>query len=135
MSHYQQIKCRIREAPLLLESLREIGYAAVEYHEQADHLYGYQGDRRPETAEVIIRREYVGRMSNDIGFKRQEDGEFNAIISEYDRTRYNAAWLQELNQRYAYKVVMAYAHDADLIVENEQTRENGEIVILLSERG
>jgi hypothetical protein len=36
----------------------------VEYHEVAQHLFGYGGDRRPETAEVIIRRQHIGAASN-----------------------------------------------------------------------
>ena len=135
MSHYQKIKCQIREAALLIEALKKLGYSNVEHHEEAQHLYGYMGDRRPETAEIIIRRKSVGRLSNDIGFKRQDNGEFTAIISDYDRSRHNTAWLQKLNKEYAYSLVKAYAVEQDLVVESEVVGADGEIVILLSERG
>jgi len=136
MSHYTQIRTQIREVPMLLKVLAEMGFNTVECHEQAQQLYGYQGDLRPETAEVIIRRKFIGPLANDVGFKRQDSGEFQAIISEYDgRTRCNATWLQELNRRYAYNLIHDQAKEQNLIIEEEQTLENGDIVIILSERG
>ena len=136
MSHYTQIRTQIRELPILLDGLAEMGFNTVECHEQAQHLLGYRGDLRPETAEVIIRREFIGPAANDVGFKRQDAGEFQAIISEYDRgTRCNAAWLQELNRRYAYNLIHDQAREQNLIVEEEQMLENGDVVIILSERG
>jgi hypothetical protein len=112
-----------------------MGFPNVERHEEAEHLYGYQSDRRPETAEVIIRRKDIGPASNDIGFKREASGEFQAIISEYDRSRFSQTWLQELNKHYAYNVIMNQAREQNLIVEEEQTLENGDVIIVLSERG
>ncbi|MBN1607292.1 MAG: DUF1257 domain-containing protein [Polyangiaceae bacterium] len=136
MSHYTTIQTQFRELPILLSSLQQMGFQHVECHEQAQPLYGYQGDRRPETAEVIIRREHIGRAANDVGFKRQESGEFRATISEYDRrTRCNDQWLRELNRTYAYHLVRDQAREQDLVIEEEKTLENGDVVIVLSERG
>jgi hypothetical protein len=112
-----------------------MGFTSVECHEEAQHLYGYQGDRRPETAEVIVRRKDIGPASNDIGFKRQSSGEYQAIISEYDRRRFSEAWLQELNRNYACSVIQEQVRQQDLIVEEERMLENGDMVIILSERG
>ncbi|HEY9872686.1 MAG TPA: hypothetical protein V6D12_04590 [Candidatus Obscuribacterales bacterium] len=36
---------------------------------------------------MISRRNYISISSNDIGFKQQQDGTFEAIISEYDRAK------------------------------------------------
>lgn len=136
MSHYTCIRTAIREVPFLVEALHEMGFADVEVHEKAQHLYGYQGDLRPETAEVIIRRKYIGAAANDVGFKRQESGEFEAVISEFDRrNRCNAAWLQELNHRYGYKVVKEQMRVEDRILESEARLENGDIILVYSERG
>jgi hypothetical protein len=136
MSHYTTIRTQIREATILVEALREMGFQQVECHEEPQHLFGYQGDQRPEMAEVIIRRQFIGAAANDVGFRRQDSGEFEAIISEYDRhTRCNAGWLQELNRRYAYNLIHEQAREQNLIVEEEQTLENGDVIILLSERG
>lgn len=71
MSHFTSIKTQIKNTDALIKALADVGFKNVEYHETAQHLYGYQGDVRPETAEIIIRKQYIGSMSNDIGFKRQ----------------------------------------------------------------
>jgi hypothetical protein len=135
MSHFVNIQLQIREAPILIRSLHELGFEHVEDHAEPVHLYGYQRDERPETAEVVIRRNYIGRASNDIGFRRQQSGEFKAIISEFDRHRFSDPWLQELNRRYAYNLIKEQAREQYLIVEEEQELANGDVVILLSERG
>jgi hypothetical protein len=136
MSHYTRIQTRLREVRILLRVLGEMGFKQDECHEQAQPLVGHLGDRRRETAEVIIRRQFIGDASNDVGFKRDESGEFQAIISGYDRgTLCNAAWLQELNRRYACHLIREQAREQNLIVEEEQTLENGDTIIILSERG
>jgi hypothetical protein len=53
---------------------------------------------------VIVRREYVGPASNDIGFLHQPDGQFLAVISEYDRSAHDQAWLGRVTARHAYHV-------------------------------
>jgi len=136
MSHYTLIQTEIREVPILLCALAEMGFSQVEHHEEPQHLYGYQDDRREETAEVIIRREFVGSASNDVGFKRRESGAFEAIVSEYDRqNRCDQSWLQELNHRYSYNLIQDQVREQDLVVEEEQVLDNGDIVLVLSERG
>lgn len=68
---------------LLLQALADCGYSTVE-EGQALPLYGYQGDRRDETAEIVVRRQHIGRSSNDVGFKLTEAG-YVPIVSQYDQ--------------------------------------------------
>lgn len=68
---------------MLVEALKDIGYGQIERGEKLS-LYGYHGDKRPETAEIVIRRKYVGSLSNDIGFARTEKG-LVPIVSEFDQ--------------------------------------------------
>ena len=75
MSHFACIKTQLKNRDTLIQALTDVGFDDVEVHETAQHLYGYQGDVREQIAEVIIRREYIGVASNDIGFKRQDDGQ------------------------------------------------------------
>lgn len=84
-------------------------------HTKAQQLEGYRGDKRAETAELVIPRRYVGGAANDIGFKMQEDGTYQAIISENERgsraankgkhsagmNGYSQQWLNKLSQRYS----------------------------------
>src|SRR5688500_3905021 len=73
----------LKDRRLLLAALAELGYAEVEEGE-ALPLYGYRGDRRPETAEIVVRRRHLGSASNDLGFARSEAG-YTPIVSEYDQ--------------------------------------------------
>ena len=99
MSHYNSVKTAIRDQDLLVSSLQALGFKP-QVHEVAQSLEGFQGDKRTQTAEIIIPRRQVGGASNDIGFKRQEDGSFAAIISDYDRHRYGDKWLAKLKTEY-----------------------------------
>jgi hypothetical protein len=133
MSHFTTIKTEIRDENALVAALADVGYAEVERHPTAQHLYGYQGDRRAQTAEVIIRRKYVGSASNDIGFKRQADGTFEAIISEFDRQKHSQHWVDQVAQRYAYHVVLTEVAKIGGIVEQESVRD-GEIELVVCEQ-
>lgn len=123
MSHFTVIKTQISDIEGLVKALDDSGFKQVEIYAEAQNLYGYTGDKRSQTAEVIIRRKYVGEASNDIGFKRQPDGVFEAIISAYDRHKYSSAWLEQLTQRYSYHVAKAKltAQGFDLVTEEKQT--------------
>ena len=100
MSHFTSIELTIKDEASLLAALSELGFEGrVERHDTPQTLYGYHGDARPEQADVIIRRAHIGRSSNDIGFARQTDGTWRAIISEYDaRIGYGTAWQQKVAQ-------------------------------------
>jgi hypothetical protein len=113
MSEYVIIATVFTDAGHLVEALVDLGFPpdTIEVHDGPVTLYGYRGDARPERAEIVIRREYVGRGSNDIGFAHQPDGVFRAIISEYDqrtagaRGPYNQAFLGRLAQAYALRTI------------------------------
>jgi hypothetical protein len=99
-----------KDRRLLVAALAEIGFADIEEGEQIP-LYGYQGDRRPETAEIVVRRQVIGPASNDLGFTRTAAG-YMPIVSEYDqralltgqllprlRTAYSEAVVEEVRRR------------------------------------
>jgi hypothetical protein len=99
-----------KDRRLLLAALAEIGFADVEEGEHLP-LYGYEGDRRLETAEIVVRRQTIGPASNDVGFARTTAG-YMPIVSEYDqrallagqllprlRTAYSEAVVEEIRRR------------------------------------
>jgi hypothetical protein len=68
-------------------------------------FYGYQGDRRPETAELVVRRRHLGTASNDLGFARTPHG-YVPIVSDYDqRTLQGGQFLVKLRTAYSEQVV------------------------------
>jgi len=110
MSHYLNIETQITDQDALIRALNRMEYKGgvslgkvkIESHITAQNLYGYHGDMRQDKAQVIIRRNYVGPSSNDIGFIKNAKGNFQAIISEYDRNslNYNDQWVAKLGTYY-----------------------------------
>ena len=99
---YSDVVFRSRE--LLLASLAELGFDNVEEGQDLA-LYGYHGDRRPETAAMVVRRQHVGLGSNDLGFARTVEG-YVPIVSEFDeRTLLAGRVLPRLRTAYAERVV------------------------------
>jgi len=108
MSEYLEFKTQITRKDELVLALGDMGFTSqqIEIHTDPQTLYGWHGEKRPEKSEVIIRRKYVGAAANDLGFTKQADGTYKAIISANERTcGYNAAWLNRLNQNYAAHVI------------------------------
>jgi hypothetical protein len=109
MSHYTEVECQIRDDRALVEALKELGFE-VEVNQTPVPLYGWHGDLRPERAEVVIRRVHVGHSSNDIGFARQPDGTFKAIISEFDvRQGKDQTWMNKVRQLAAVHTTLLVA--------------------------
>lgn len=104
MSAYTTLQTRIVSTPHLRMALEDLGFSDVEIYDEPQPLKGWLGDTRSDRAHVIIRRKYLNAASNDLGFRRLKDGSFEALISDFDRPRYNERWLQKLSQRYAYHV-------------------------------
>ena len=91
-----------KDRECLLKALSECGYAETEEGE-ALSLYGYHGDRRAETAQVVVRRKFIGSASNDLGFQKTDAG-YIPIISEFDqRTMMQGKFLTNLRTNYNLK--------------------------------
>ena len=81
-------------------------YASVEQG-HALPLYGYEGHRRDETAELVIRRQHLGPASNDLGFRHTAKG-YVPVISEFDqRTLLGGRFLVRLRTAYSERAVQA----------------------------
>lgn len=108
MSLYCRVETQFKNQDALVAALMETGkWTKNQVHVFADaqNLIGYKGDIRKEVAHVIIRRQNMGSMSNDVGFVKNPDGTYSAIISEYDKSKYNDAWLKQLKGNYAYHAI------------------------------
>lgn len=93
-----------KDRRLLLAALADVGYAEVEEGETLP-LFGYRGDRRPETSEIVIRRQHIGHLSNDIGFAHTAEG-YVPIVSEFDQqSLHGGRFLVKLRTAYSERVV------------------------------
>ncbi len=133
MSHFTSIQTEIRQIDYLVKALADMGFDRVEIHDFATELYGFEGDVRPETAEIIIRRKYISPRSNDIGFKRQADGSYTGVISNYDSRQYSEDWIKQLTQRYAYHTLVETAPQQGFTVEEEEVLADGTIRIIIGQ--
>lgn len=119
MSHFTTVQTQFKDKECLVEALKTF-FQEVENHNTAENLFGYRGDQRPQTAEVIIRRQFVGKLSNDIGFwYNRVDNCYNAYISEYDQKqlKYNDQWLNKVKVEYSQKAIEKQARKIGAGVE------------------
>lgn len=131
MSHYTRVKTKIVDRDFLVKALAKVGFGNVEVHNDAAQLVGYEGNLRRQRAEVIIRKRYVGSMSNDIGFKQNQDGSYSLIVSEYDAPQYDDEWLKKLTRIYAEEVVTDRLANQGFVVQKTENRKDGGRRLLL----
>lgn len=108
MSRFCLVETIFKNEVALVSALIETGNWTknqIDIHSTPQQLFGYKGDARQESAHIIIRRKHISSASNDIGFIKDTDGKYRAIISEYDSRCYNAAWLNRLKGNYAFHVI------------------------------
>lgn len=109
MSRYIQLTLTLTDERYLIEALRELGYEP-EVCREGKALIGYMGDERAERAQIIIHRRHLDSASNDIGFARDGNGVYRAIISEYDRgIGFDDAWIGQVSQAYKERQTLAVA--------------------------
>lgn len=125
MSAYTEQVTQITDAEILKDCLKEKGVKEVVHHPHAVQLEGYHGDKRKDTAEIVIPRRAIGSASNDVGFKKQPDGTFKAIISQYDSGRFNAGWMVDLKKKYAEKKIMKTAKTNGLTFVGKKVAQDG----------
>lgn len=109
MSAYNEIETQFSDQDCLVDALKEMGYQP-QVSEKPQNLEGYTGDTRKQTAEIILPRRQVGGASNDVGFKKNADGTFTAIVSDYDRGgNFGLKKQAQLKRLYAEKMAVKQA--------------------------
>lgn len=134
MSAYTEQNTLITDVDCLKKALAKKGYKEehIEVHDKPQRLVDFQGrqthylDKNGDTAEVIIRRQHVGGAANDVGFKKQADGTFAAIISQYDKHKHNDAWMADLKKIYAEEKIRKVAKQHGMtFVKKEENKTGG----------
>ena len=109
MSKYNRQRSQYNDRDCLVAALNEVGYTDVEVYDESVSLYGYRGDVRPEKANVIVRRNYIGSAANDLGFVKEADGTFSCIVSDYDSRKHGVEWMTGLKKAYTEKRLIKHA--------------------------
>ena len=134
MSAYSELQSQYKDRDCLVAALAEMGYTTVEVHEDAQPLTGYHGDLRQQKANVIVRRQYVGGSSNDLGFVKKEDGTYAAIVSDFDSLKHDTKWFAGLKRSYTDKVTTKAAKKMGLILHSRQVV-NGKLIVKYLKQG
>lgn len=109
MSAYSKNATIYNDRECLIKALNEMGYTneMIELHEgEGAQLIDYVGrattylDKTGDKANIIVRRKFVVGAANDLGFKREADGTYSAIVSAYDRGKHNPKWMDGLKRSY-----------------------------------
>jgi hypothetical protein len=133
VSHYSEVQIELIDEDCLVAALARLGFKGkVELHQEAQPLFGYQGDVRAQKAHIIIRQHHVGPAANDLGFERQADGKFRVWVSDYDvkYNKYDAAWMGRLKQAYGVEKAKAEAKKRGYRM-SEQKLDDGRIRLVL----
>ena len=129
MSHYVRIRTQLRERNMLLRSLQDLGLP----FEEGERLAVRGDPKKKEWADVIV----TASPDADIGLRY--NGEAYDIVADWYRIEQTGdlrreQFLKDLQRRYSYQLVLDQAKEQNLIVEEERL-EDGDIVLVLSERG
>lgn len=125
MSHFSQIKTKIRNLPALQAALTDLN---ADWATGPKAVRGYQG--KAETAEVVIEQD----NGYDVGFKRNPDtGEYELVadLQYWQQSLSLEGFLGKLTQRYAYHTVLDETSSQGFQVSEQQQQADGSIRLVL----
>lgn len=134
MSAYSKLQTVYKDRDCLVAALNGQGYPVVEVHDEAVPLVDYHGrqtrytDANGDMANVIVRRNHVGGAANDLGFLKQADGTYSAMVSAYDSNKHDTKWFNGLKQKYTDKVTTKAAKKLGLKLHS-RTVVNGKVIV------
>ncbi|WP_373540167.1 DUF1257 domain-containing protein [Chamaesiphon sp.] len=124
MSHFSNIKTKIRNVESLTAALTDLG---IDWKTGPQAVRGYQGDTR--TAAVVIEQE----NGYDIGFSSNGNNEYELIA---DLQFWQQNWsvdrfISQVTQRYAYHTVVTEATKQGFQVAEESNQQDGSIKLVV----
>ncbi|MEM6517981.1 MAG: DUF1257 domain-containing protein [Cyanobacteria bacterium P01_D01_bin.71] len=125
MSHFSQIRTKIRNLSSLQAALTDLG---IDWKPGPSPVRGYQG--KTETAEVVI------EQSNgfDIGFRLNPETynyELVADLQYWQQSLSVDGFINQISQRYAFHTVMEATSQQGFQVAEQKTTEDGAIRLVV----
>ncbi len=124
MSHFSNIKTKIRNVESLTAALTDLG---IDWKSGSQPLRGYQGDTR--IAAVTI------KQSNgyDIGFSLNGNNEYELVtdLQFWEQNWSVDRFLSQVTQRYAYHTVVTEATKQGFQVAAESNQQDGSIKLVV----
>ena len=125
MSHFSQIKTKIRNLDSLQLALSDIG---ADWKAGPQSVRGYQGQTK--TADVVIEQD----NGYDIGFRlnpETQDYELVADLQYWQQPLSVDGFVNRVTQRYAYHTVLTQTAHQGFQVSEQQNNEDGSIRLVL----
>jgi hypothetical protein len=123
MSHFTQIKTRIRNLDSLGKALQDLGIA---YERGVVSIRGYQGETRQGS--LVIRQE----NGHDVGFAwNSQDYEMIADLAFWKQPWSVERFVGKVQQRYAYHTVLAESAEKGFNLTTQENREDGTVRLVL----
>ncbi|MEO0396591.1 MAG: DUF1257 domain-containing protein [Cyanobacteria bacterium P01_A01_bin.137] len=125
MSHFSQIKTKIRNLPALQSALTDMG---TDWKAGPQTVRGYQG--KTETADVVIEQ----ANGYDLGFKQNADtGDYELVadMQYWQQSLSVDGFLNQVTQRYAYHTVVTETSRQGFQVAEQKTADDGTIRLVL----
>ena len=115
MSAYSEFPVReFKDKELLTAALKAMGYVPTCDAQLSDYWNEYWG-KAPMVDLLIPKSQLVGTY-DDIGFKRNADGSYSAVIGDMDRRKgFDNNWLAQLKANYTEAGVIRQAKKIGLI--------------------
>ncbi len=120
MSHFTTLQVQIKDADLLEETLKELGYTV----QRDASLRGYLWNRT--RADLVIRQ----KNGFDIGFRRNED-HYELVADLWGANIDQETFLKPILQRYAHKSLLRSARQQGYAIEAEEHLEDGTIRVVV----
>ncbi|HON06914.1 MAG TPA: DUF1257 domain-containing protein [Verrucomicrobiota bacterium] len=129
MSHIVQVKTKIKEQEVLIEALKELNLS----FQTGENLFVLDMEKRRYKVDILITTD----LPYNIGFVKTDDG-FDIVgdlwaINAYHKIKAEDL-IQKITNRYAYVVIKDQLRNQNMVIENEEVMENGDIVITASEK-
>ena len=129
MSHFSQIKTKLRNLPSLQLALSDTG---IRWQAGPKAVRGYQGDT--QTAEIVIEQD----NGYDVGFKQDsETGNYELVadLQYWQQPLSVQGFLNQVTQRYAYHTVLNESASQGFQISEQATNEDGSIRLVLQRWG
>jgi len=123
MSHFSQIKTKIRNLSSLQAALSDLG---ISWKSGPANVRGYQG--QTHNAEVVIEQD----NQYDVGFRwNGNEYELVADLQYWQQSWSVNGFLNQVSQRYAYHTVMNATSNEGFEVAEEQKNEDGSLRLVV----
>lgn len=125
MSHFSQIRTKIRNLPSLQSALSDLG---IDWKSGPSPVRGYRGST--QTAEIVIEQ----KNGFDIGFRLNPESEEYELVADLQYWQQSLSvdgFVNQISQRYAFHTVLEATSQEGFQVAEQTTTQEGAIRLVV----